>query len=48
MFGAEVRIHEAMLRSAVRTLDAEAADFFYVPVYSACQYLPKVRTRAVG
>lgn len=43
MFAAEVRMYENMLRSAARTLDAEAADFFYVPVLSSCKYLPKVR-----
>lgn len=45
MFAAEVRMYENILRSAARTLDAEAADFYYVPVFSSCKYLPEVRPR---
>eukprot|EP00742_Colponemidia_sp_Colp-10_P007053 GILJ01007570.1.p1 GENE.GILJ01007570.1~~GILJ01007570.1.p1 ORF type:complete len:479 (+),score=58.75 GILJ01007570.1:104-1438(+) len=37
-FGSEVVIHEELMRSAfgVRTVDAEEADYFYVPLYAAC------------
>ncbi|CAJ1415357.1 unnamed protein product [Effrenium voratum] len=36
MEGSEVLLHRWLLRSACRTLDAHAADFFYVPFYSFC------------
>jgi hypothetical protein len=40
MFAAEVHIHRTLLSSPVRTLDPAAADWFYVPVYTSCKYLP--------
>jgi len=36
----ELGLHELMLESSHRTFDPEEADFFYVPVYSACYILP--------
>ncbi|CAE7374323.1 unnamed protein product [Symbiodinium pilosum] len=36
MEGSEVLLHRWMLQSRCRTLDPEAADFFYVPFYSFC------------
>ena len=33
-------MHEQLLASAHRTLDAAAADFFYVPLYMSCAILP--------
>lgn len=38
VFGTEIHLHEQLLQNAhgVRTLDPEAADFFFVPVYAAC------------
>ena len=36
LYGAEVALHEALLASPHRTLDAEAADFFFVPSYGGC------------
>ncbi|KAM7279000.1 hypothetical protein ACFE04_006134 [Oxalis oulophora] len=39
LFGAEVAIHKALLRNdVVRTFDPYEADFFYVPVYVACNF----------
>jgi hypothetical protein len=35
-YATEPLLHELLLRSEHRTLDPEEADFFYVPVYSAC------------
>ena len=32
----ELAVHEALLLSRHRTLDPEAADFFFVPVYGGC------------
>jgi len=32
----ESAFHEMLLQSPHRTLDPEAADFFYVPVYTSC------------
>ena len=43
MEGSEVLLHRWLLRSACRTLDAHAADFFYVPFYSFC-FQPPVFT----
>ena len=37
MFGAEMAIHQQLLRSIVRTTDPREADLFYVPVYSSCK-----------
>lgn len=36
LYGAEVALHEALLASPHRTLDASEADFFYVPAYGGC------------
>lgn len=36
----EVALHEWLLRSPHRTVDPSEADFFYVPVYTACTILP--------
>ena len=36
LYGAEVALHEALLASRHRTLDPEAADFFFVPSYGGC------------
>ncbi|KAG2627032.1 probable glucuronosyltransferase Os01g0926700 [Panicum virgatum] len=36
MFAAEVFVHRSLLSSAVRTLDPEEADWFFVPVYTTC------------
>ncbi|KAK1261214.1 putative glucuronoxylan glucuronosyltransferase F8H [Acorus gramineus] len=38
LFGSEVAIHRALLRSPVRTTDPSLADFFFVPVYVACNF----------
>ncbi|EPS70309.1 hypothetical protein M569_04450 [Genlisea aurea] len=38
LFAAEVAIHEALMRSDVRTLDPSDADFFFVPVYVSCNF----------
>ena len=35
-FGLELALHEVLLASPHRTLNPEAADFFYVPVYGGC------------
>lgn len=35
-YGTEIRIHEALLASRVRTLDPEEADLFFVPAYGEC------------
>ena len=36
----EVALHERFLNSEHRTLDASAADFYFVPSYLACVILP--------
>ncbi|KAL1528336.1 hypothetical protein AB1Y20_009690 [Prymnesium parvum] len=36
LYGAEVALHEALLRSPHRTLDPEEAHFFFVPAYAGC------------
>lgn len=36
----ETALHEWLLASPHRTLDADAADYFYVPTYLACTILP--------
>jgi len=36
MFATEVFVHRSLLSSAVRTLDPEEADWFFVPVYTTC------------
>lgn len=36
MFASEIRIHEFLMHSGVRTMDAAEADFFFIPVYSSC------------
>ncbi|KFM24871.1 putative glucuronoxylan glucuronosyltransferase F8H [Auxenochlorella protothecoides] len=38
----EMGLHEMMLQSSHRTLDPEEADFFYVPLYTACYIQPVV------
>ncbi|GAQ82511.1 Exostosin family protein [Klebsormidium nitens] len=38
LFAAEVAIHRALLQSPVRTLQPAEADFFFVPVYTACNF----------
>ncbi|KAI3461382.1 hypothetical protein Pfo_018045 [Paulownia fortunei] len=38
LFAAEVAIHRALMMSDVRTLDPWEADFFFVPVYVACNF----------
>lgn len=35
-YGTEIRIHEDLLKSPLRTLDPEEAEFFYVPWYGEC------------
>lgn len=35
-YGTEIRIHEDLLKSPIRTLDPAEADFFYVPIYGEC------------
>ncbi len=35
-YGTEIRIHEELLKSPIRTLNPEEADFFYVPIYGEC------------
>ena len=35
-FGLELALHEVLLASPHRTLNPEAADFFFVPVYGGC------------
>jgi hypothetical protein len=32
-YGTEIRIHEELLVSPLRTLDGDEAEFFYVPIY---------------
>ena len=49
MFGSEVAIHLALAESSARTLDPREADLFYVPVYTACQYLvPRISAWTLG
>ncbi|KAI5056841.1 hypothetical protein GOP47_0028659 [Adiantum capillus-veneris] len=36
LYGAEIALYEGLLNSPHRTLNAEEADFFYVPVLGAC------------
>ncbi|EFJ23971.1 glycosyltransferase-like protein [Selaginella moellendorffii] len=38
LFAAEVAIHQNLLRSPVRTLDPDEADFFFMPVYVSCNF----------
>ncbi|KAG2651246.1 hypothetical protein PVAP13_1NG273700 [Panicum virgatum] len=40
MFAAEIFMHHFLLSSAVRTLNPEEADWFYVPVYTTCDLTP--------
>ncbi|CAL4969125.1 unnamed protein product [Urochloa decumbens] len=40
MFAAEIFMHRFLLSSAVRTLNPEEADWFYVPVYTTCDLTP--------
>ena len=35
-YGTEIRIHEDLLHSPIRTKNPEEADFFYVPIYGEC------------
>ena len=35
-YGTEIRIHEDLLKSPIRTRNPEEADFFYVPIYGEC------------
>ncbi|KAH7276753.1 hypothetical protein KP509_39G020400 [Ceratopteris richardii] len=48
LFAAEVAIHQRLLSSPVRTMDPVEADYFFVPVYVACNFntttgLPSLR-----
>jgi hypothetical protein len=36
MYGAEILIHEQLLQSPFRTMDPEAANLFYLPIYTSC------------
>ncbi|KAF8703846.1 hypothetical protein HU200_031942 [Digitaria exilis] len=36
MFATEIFVHRSLLSSAVRTLNPDEADWFYVPVYTTC------------
>lgn len=38
-YSSEVHVHEFLLSSAVRTTDAQRADFFYVPIYTTCDLI---------
>jgi putative beta-1,4-xylosyltransferase IRX10 len=40
MFAAEVFMHRFLLKSEVRTLNPEEADWFFVPVYTTCDLTP--------
>ncbi|KAG1665166.1 hypothetical protein FOA52_005547 [Chlamydomonas sp. UWO 241] len=40
LYALEHYLHEMLLQSDHRTFDPEEADFFYVPVYSACYFWP--------
>lgn len=40
MFAAEVFMHRFLLKSPVRTLNPEEADWFFVPVYTTCELTP--------
>lgn len=40
MFAAEVFMHRFLLKSPVRTLNPEEADWFFVPVYTTCDLTP--------
>ena len=35
-YGTEIRIHEELLASPLRTLDPAEAEFFFVPIYGEC------------
>ena len=35
-YGTEIRIHETLLASPMRTLDPTQAEFFFVPIYPEC------------
>ncbi|KAJ7530989.1 hypothetical protein O6H91_14G050400 [Diphasiastrum complanatum] len=41
LFAAEVALHRILLKSSVRTLLPEDADFYFVPVYVACNFSTK-------
>ena len=41
MFATEIRIHLSLLSSYVRTLDPNEANWFYTPVYTACDLTPQ-------
>lgn len=38
-YSSEMHVHKFLLHSAVRTLDPEEADFFYVPIYATCNLI---------
>ncbi|PWA81650.1 exostosin family protein [Artemisia annua] len=38
LFASEVAIHNALMKSDVRTFDPSQADFFFVPVYVSCNF----------
>lgn len=38
LFASEVAIHNALVKSDVRTFDPSQADFFFVPVYVSCNF----------
>jgi hypothetical protein len=40
VYGIETGLHEMLLQSEHRTLDPEAADYFYIPAYSSCVIYP--------
>ncbi|XP_043694121.1 probable glucuronosyltransferase Os01g0926600 [Telopea speciosissima] len=40
MFAAEIYMHQFLLKSPVRTLNPEEADWFYTPVYTTCDLTP--------
>lgn len=48
LFSAEVAIHRALLNSSVRVFDPWEADFFFVPVYVACNFSTKNGFPALG
>ncbi|KAL3683701.1 hypothetical protein R1sor_001723 [Riccia sorocarpa] len=41
LFAAEVVLHRVLLESPIRTMHADEADYFFVPVYVSCNFSPK-------
>lgn len=35
-YGTEIRFHENLLASAIRTTNPDEAEFFFVPIYGEC------------